>query len=104
MAYIHVQKLVLDEDRKIKSGSASVMESVYEPNKDGSKKGHSKHIQGRSSERSSGFRRTGARGCSFLRQGVWWSTARTATDSRRSSKSRELFDMHTFSSVYTTVT
>lgn len=45
MAYIHVQKLVLDEDGKIKSGSASVMESVYEPNKDGSKKGHSKHVQ-----------------------------------------------------------
>ena len=45
MAYIHVQKLVLDEDGRIKSGSASVMESVYEPNKDGSKKGHSKHVQ-----------------------------------------------------------
>lgn len=45
MVYIHVQKLVLDEDGKIRSGSASVMESVYEPNKDGSKKGHSKHVQ-----------------------------------------------------------
>ena len=45
MTYIHVQKLVLDEDGRIKSGSASVMESVYEPNKDGSKKGHSKHVQ-----------------------------------------------------------
>ncbi len=44
MTYIHVQKLVL-EGGKIKSGSASVMESVYEPNKDGSKKGHSKHVQ-----------------------------------------------------------
>ncbi len=35
----------LDGDGKIVSGSASVMESVYVPNKDGGKKGHSKHVQ-----------------------------------------------------------
>ena len=45
MVYIHLQKLVRDEDGKIRSGSASIMESVYEQNKEGSKKGHSKHVQ-----------------------------------------------------------
>ncbi len=45
MTYIHLQKLVRDEEGKIRSGSASIMESVYEQNKEGSKKGHSKHVQ-----------------------------------------------------------
>lgn len=45
MTYIHLQKVTYDTDGKIKSGSAAVMESVYAPNPDGGKKGHSKHVQ-----------------------------------------------------------
>lgn len=45
MTYIHLQKLERDAAGNIRSGSAAVMESIYVPNKNGSKKGHSKHVQ-----------------------------------------------------------
>lgn len=45
MAFIHVQKLVRDEEGNIKSGSACIMESVYVPAKDGENRYHSTHRQ-----------------------------------------------------------
>lgn len=45
MTYIHVQKLIRDEEGKIVSGSAAVMESLYSPNIGDGKKGHSVHRQ-----------------------------------------------------------